>query len=101
IRPTATIQLTTIELVTGKPKGLAISAAFCDGPCSTCSSCVAGAGLCSRILAEITEASCEFAFAAKVQSTPTHMKKAVQSSVISLVFNLDKASPRVRFKVII
>src|SRR5271155_3426403 len=31
MRPTATIQLATIELVIGKPNGLAISTAFCDG----------------------------------------------------------------------
>ena len=34
IRPTATIQVTTIELVIGKPNGRAISTAFCDRPCS-------------------------------------------------------------------
>ena len=33
IRPTATIQVTTIEFVIGKPNGLAISTAFCDRPC--------------------------------------------------------------------
>src|SRR4030095_16782596 len=33
--PTATIQLTTMELVSGKPKGRAISTAFCDRPCSS------------------------------------------------------------------
>ena len=32
--PTATIQVTTIELVIGKPNGRAISTALCDRPCS-------------------------------------------------------------------
>ena len=32
MRPSATIQVTTIELVTGKPNGRAISTAFCDRP---------------------------------------------------------------------
>src|SRR5215469_3091648 len=31
---TATIQLTTMELVIGKPNILAISTGFCEGPCS-------------------------------------------------------------------
>ena len=31
---TATIHVTTIELVIGKPNGRAISTAFCDRPCS-------------------------------------------------------------------
>src|SRR5271154_3319464 len=35
MRPSATIQLTAIELVTGKPKGLAISTALCERPCSS------------------------------------------------------------------
>ena len=34
IRPSATIQVTIMEFVTGKPKGRAISTAFCDKPCS-------------------------------------------------------------------
>src|SRR5262249_52836628 len=34
MRPMATIQLTIIELVMGKPRGLAISTAFCAGPVS-------------------------------------------------------------------
>ena len=33
IKPSATIQETTIELVIGKPKGRAISTAICDRPC--------------------------------------------------------------------
>ena len=35
IRPTATIQLTTIELVIGKLKGWAISTALAERPCSS------------------------------------------------------------------
>ena len=35
IRPTATIHVTTIELVIGKPNGRPISTAFCGRPCST------------------------------------------------------------------
>ena len=38
IRPAATIQVTTIEFVIGKPNGLAISTAFCDRPCCAGSS---------------------------------------------------------------
>src|SRR5207247_10653638 len=34
ISPTATIHVTTMELVIGKPNGRAISTAFCDRPCS-------------------------------------------------------------------
>ena len=34
IRPIATIHVTTIEFVIGKPKGRAISTAFCGRPCS-------------------------------------------------------------------
>src|SRR5215813_1962144 len=94
MRPTATIQLTTIELVIGKPKGLAISTAFCDGPCSTCWSGTAGPRFCSRALAEITEAFCDSAFTAKAQSASEHMNAAVQSSNISLGFTLDKTSKR-------
>ena len=37
MRPTATIQVTTIEFVIGKPNGLPISTAFCDRPC--CAGC--------------------------------------------------------------
>src|SRR5437773_5250909 len=35
MRSSATIQVTTIELVTGNPNGRAISTAFCDSPCSS------------------------------------------------------------------
>jgi hypothetical protein len=42
INPAATIQLTTIELVIGKPRGLAISTAFLDRPCSSGSAVAAG-----------------------------------------------------------
>ena len=37
IRPKATIQVTTIELVIGKPNGRAISMALCERPCSAAS----------------------------------------------------------------
>src|SRR5690242_6811349 len=35
IRPAASIQVTNMELVIGKPKGRAISTACCERPCST------------------------------------------------------------------
>src|SRR5437867_3554701 len=35
INPTATTQLTAIELVMGKPRGFQISVAFCGTPCSS------------------------------------------------------------------
>ena len=54
------------ELVIGKPKGRAISMAFCDKLYSSCSELAAGAS-CSAALATIAEAASDSAPAAKVK----------------------------------
>ena len=43
ISPIVTIQVTTIELVTGKPNGRAISTALCERPCSPAAASVVDA----------------------------------------------------------
>ena len=48
--PAATIQVTTIELVIGKPRGRAISTAFLDRPCSSGSTTAEGTLPCSAFL---------------------------------------------------
>src|SRR5262245_22535605 len=92
MRPRATIQLTTIEFVMGKPKGLAISTAFCVGPCSASSVAAAAALACPPVWADVAEAPPTSALTANAQRAVTHMKMAVKSSDASFVFNLSRAS---------
>src|SRR6266850_13905 len=94
--PIATIQLTTMELVMGKPNGLAISTAFCDGPCSSCSGVVADGEAEATALAATCEPLLDCVFTANAQSAPRHMETAVMTSAISLVFKLGKTSHPVR-----
>src|SRR6266576_5142492 len=63
IRPRATIQLTTIELVIGNPKTWPISTAFCDKPCSSGVE-IAGDG--TWLEALIAGAACAFESSANV-----------------------------------
>src|SRR5262249_44191296 len=86
MRPSATIQVATMEFVTGKPNGRAISTAFCEGPCSAGMAVADPAG--STALVEIAEAFLSSAFMAKAQPAPRHIKTATQSADMSLVFNL-------------
>src|SRR5262245_28564263 len=90
MRPSATIQVATREFVTGKPNGLAISTAFCEGPCSSGTAVADPVG--STALVEIAEAVLSSTFVAKAQTVPRHMTTATKSTDISLFFNL--ARPR-------
>src|SRR6266704_6479831 len=91
MNPTATTQLTAMELVMGKPNGLAISTGFCVGPCSG-SSCASVSGLACALGADVAEAMPDSALTAKAQSAPRHINTAAESSDISLVFKLGKTS---------
>src|SRR6266478_7949625 len=90
MRATATIQLTTIELVMGKPNGLAISTAFCERPGSSCS---APAGVDpggSVVLDDMVESLVNFASATDAHVAPTNMNTKLRSSAIRAVFELGK-----------
>src|SRR5215467_10561433 len=89
MRLTATIQLTTIELVIGKPNGLAISTAFCVGPCSASSGVALSAWPCVPVRADVAGMFPVFALTGNAQSAVTNMKMAVKSRDASLVFNLE------------
>jgi hypothetical protein len=81
--PTATIQLTTMELVMGNPNILAISTGFCEGPCSVSSGVTDTALACTAVSADVAELSP--AWAALALSAPRQITAAAKSD-ISLVF---------------
>ena len=115
IRPNATIQLTIIELVIGKPKRRVISTALCVRPCSSCSGAAGdkppGSGTLwlATALADVTEATSAGARAANVKSAlrPTNETKNTSAH---LVFSLRRipasyaarvgASPRLNISII-
>src|SRR5208282_567267 len=80
--PTATIQLTTMELVTGNPKTLAISTGFCEGPCSVSSGVTDTTLACTAAPADVAELSP--ACAALALSAPRQITAAAKID-ISLV----------------
>jgi len=74
IRPSATTQLTTIELVIGKLKGRAISTAFGDKPCSCGSDGVPG----RSASVGMDGVTCAVTFAANVGALVTPTKRAMR-----------------------
>src|SRR5262245_49342064 len=86
MRPSATIQLTTMELVTGKPNGLAISTAFCEGPSSSCLVATA-VGEAAATLADVAGEPFDSPFTAKAHTAPRHRNRTVRSSDVALFFN--------------
>jgi hypothetical protein len=102
IKPTATSQLTTIELVIGKPKGRAISTAFWGRPCSSISGIAAGKLPCSAFpwpatsFADVTDSACAASFRANVKSASKLKSKAAKSSSANLICSLSRTSrPRI------
>ena len=92
INPAVTIQVTTMELVIGKPKGRAISPAFLDRPCSSGSTMAAGKRPCSAfpwpatLFADVADPTWASSFRANVKSAPGIMNKAAKSSSGNPVF---------------
>src|SRR5262249_34749640 len=95
MRPRATIQLTTIEFVMGKPNGLAISTAFCVGPCSASSVLAASTLDDVPVWADVVVAFPWPALTANAPRLARNMKIAVRSSDAKLAFNLGRASAAV------
>ena len=102
INPTATIQLTTIELVIGKPKGRAISTAFCDSACSSVGAIASGKLPCSAFpwpstsFADVADPACAASFRANVKSASRLKSKVAKSSSANLISSLSRTSrPRI------
>src|SRR6516164_7313335 len=91
IKPRATIQLTIMELVIGKPKTRVISTAFCDRVCSSRSGVAAGWGACSELpcaataLAGVAEARAGGAPAANAEPAlrPTNTARKTSTDLAS------------------
>jgi hypothetical protein len=89
MRATATIQLTTIELVMGKPNGLAISVAFCDSPSSWSCGAVLAGFICSASLAASAERVGVPVFIAE-EASGLKLKTAIARAInVNLVLNLN------------
>ena len=82
INPAATIQLTTIELVIGKPKGRAISTAFLDRPCSSGSAIAAGKLPCSAFPWPATSFADVAATANETNAAPSRMAVSTQAMTL-------------------
>src|SRR5262245_26523922 len=89
IRLRATTQLTTIELLIGKPNRRPISTAFCDGPCSTCPGIAVGPPG-SATLAGVVETPSDLAPAANVEPALRPRNAAIKSSVTHRACSLSR-----------
>src|SRR5208283_2532010 len=83
MRPTATIQVTTIEFVIGKPNGLAISTAFCERPGSSCSGTIALGPADPAATADIAELFVSFTSKANAHVAARHRTTDAKKSALS------------------
>jgi hypothetical protein len=93
INPTATIQLTTIELVMGKLKGRAISTDLVDRPCS-----VGALGWVPAVNADGTGVTGDLTVADQVEIALMVMNAATKKRVTMAVFSLIGDCPRFEVK---
>ena len=89
----------------GKPKGRAISTAFCGSACSSVEAIAAGKLPCSALsspailFADVADPACAAALRANVKSASKLKSKAAKSSSANLISSLSRTSrPRILAK---